>query len=105
MRFKQFIQEQFDYKKEHGHDRVPVGSTEWYFHNYEHGYKHCSGGEKNPYKLVHTKNGHEIDKEYARGHGVNTEPQWFQFTKRNGNGWDLESGKKVSIDVVPKNHK
>ena len=73
----------FDYVKEHGHERVGVGSVEWFFHNYEHGYKHCSGGDANPYELKHWNGkGHVIDKEYARGHGVNRKPTWFHFIKK-----------------------
>jgi hypothetical protein len=99
------IAQSFNYKKEHGHDRCQVGSVPWYFHNYEHGYKHCSGGNANPYNVKHWENNpniHAIDKEYARGHGINRNPTWFQFTEKLGDGWwDLDSGKEISVTDVP----
>ena len=72
----------------HGHKAVSVGSNEWYFHNYENGYKHCKGGGSNPYELKHDKNGkHLINKEFARGHGRNRKPTWFHFKESTNNGW------------------
>ena len=61
--------EKFNYSEYHGHDKIDYPSILWYFHNGEHGYKHCKGGKLNPYKVTHYKNYHGIDKKYARGHG------------------------------------
>jgi len=96
------IQEKtYDYMKDHGHERAKVNSVIWYFHNYEHGYKHCKGGMKNPYEIEHYKNIHIINKQYARGHGQGRKPQWFKFTKKVKSGWELESGIKISLNQVP----
>jgi len=95
-----------DYVGIHGHDKCETGSNEWHFHNYEHGYKHCSGGEKNPYEVKHFDKKHGISKEYARGHGRGYEPQWFHFTNSLGDGWyDLASGSKVEVEKVPESFK
>jgi len=95
-----------NYKLIHGHDRVKINSIEWYFHNYEHGYKHCTGGAKNPYTVDHFGKMHGIDKQYARGHGIKRKPQWFKFTKKIKSGlWDLSSGTPIDIKGVPKNFK
>lgn len=100
------LTEQFDYKKEHGHDKVEIGSVLWYFHNREHGYKHCKGGEKNPYEIFHISGKHGIDKVFARGHGANREPQWFNFVKKlTDELWEVESGEKIDINDVPKRFK
>lgn len=101
-----YLQDQYDYKKEHGHDRVKINSVLWYFHNYEHGYKHCKGGKKNPYEIGHHGRTHTISKQYARGHGTKRKLQWFKFNKQVKPGWwDLESGVKVSLDQVPSTFK
>jgi len=102
MKFKE-IYEQINYKEIHGHDRVESNTVEWYFHNYEHGYKHCIGSEKNPYKIKHINGKHGINKKYARGHGINSNPQWFKFTKKlDDRWWDLSTGKRIEISEVPK---
>jgi len=109
----QLVYEAINYQNIHGHDRVKSNSIEWYFHNYErepgqkNGYKHCKGGKQNPYSLDHYKlpNGdiiHVIDKEYARGHGINRKPQWFKFNKKiSSSWWDLNSYEKIKVSDVP----
>ena len=87
MKILQLFVEQIDYVAIHGHERAEVGSPEWHFHNYAShgengGYQHCEGGSKNPYKLKHfPATNHVINKEFARGHGKNYDPQWFRFKK------------------------
>lgn len=101
-----YLQEVYDYKKEHGHNRCKVNSICWHFHNYEHGYKHCKGGPKNPYTISHNNNMlHIITTQYARGHSFKRKPVWFKFTKKIKNGWLLESGKLVNIKKVPNKFK
>ena len=103
--YLKYIQE-FPYVDYHGHDKVKINSVLWYFHNYEHGYKHCIGGQKNNYKIEHLNRKHAIDKEYARGHGIKRKPTWFKFTKKIKSGWwELESGIKIKIEDVPKEFK
>jgi hypothetical protein len=108
----QYINEAvINYKKIHGHDRVKIGSIEWHFHNYEHGYKHCIGSKSNPYEVDHhtLNNGkiiHVISSEYARGHGIKRKPQWFKFNKKIDNiHFDLNSGKKINVVNVPEKFK
>ena len=72
-----------------------------FFHNYEHdseGRRHCTGPVSNPYKIEHVGGKHKITHKYAKGHGKSRKPQWFKFTKRLGNGWDLSSG--VPVDSI-----
>jgi len=105
----QYLKEEVDYKKLHGHDRVEIGSNQWFFHNYEHGYKHCVGGEINPYEVDHhtmpSANGkiiHVINSEYARGHGIKRKPQWFKFVDRIDDiHYKLDSGVKIDVKDVP----
>ena len=87
----------------HGHAHPGVGSTLWHFHNYEHGYSHCRGGGLNPYEIHHQDDGsHAINREYARGHGIDRAPTWFHFSESAGPGqWKLESGRPVSLGDVP----
>lgn len=90
---------EYDYKKEHGHDRAKINTVSWHFHNYEHGYKHCSGSKQNPYDIKHHilkgKLIHIINNKKARGHGINRKPQWFVFNKEIKKGWfHLEKGIK-----------
>lgn len=69
-----------------------------FFHNFEHdpkGRTHCKGPPSNPYIIAHEKGKHKITLRYARGHGRGAKPQWFKFTKRLGNGYDLASGVPV----------
>ena len=88
--------------EKHKHSTPQVGSIEWFFHNQEHELNHCEGGPNNPYKIKHMGNKHGINKRYARGHGIKTEPQWFYFTKRvGGQWWDLSSGIKIDVSEVP----
>ena len=104
-KYLKFIQE-FDYVKKHGHERAKINSIIWYFHNYEHGYKHCVGSLKNNYRIEHFNGEHIINKEYARGHGINRKPHWFKFTKKIKSGWwNLESGIIITLSKVPKNFK
>ncbi len=75
-----------------------------YFHNYEHdpeGRVHCIGAESNPYRIIHKDGKHIINTEYARGHGRGGHPQWFKFTEKLGNGYDLKSGIEVDVSNVP----
>jgi hypothetical protein len=105
IKYLDFIQE-FDYVKIHGHEKCKINSVLWYFHNYEHGYKHCKGGLKNPYKIEHFKGKHIIDKEFARGHGIKRSPSWFKFTKKIKPGWwEVESGVKINLNQVPESLK
>ncbi len=97
-----YLQERFDYAKHHGHEKVKVGSILWYFHNYEHGYKHCEGAKSNPYVIEHHNNFHIISSQYAMGHGIKRKTQWFKFSKKiKPNWWHLESGVEVSLNQVP----
>jgi len=99
---QKYLNELYDYKKKHGHDKTKVGLVLWYFHNYEHGYKHCKGPISNAYEVEHYKNIHIINKEYAKGHGIKRKPQWFKFVKKIKSGWwEVESGVKVSLNQVP----
>ena len=103
-----------NYKTIHGHGKKPAGSVCWYFHNFathgeNMGYNHCEGGPANPYQIKHaTKDGtlgHVINKSYARGHGYSNKPQWWRFTRKLDNGYDLSSGEKVDVADVPKRFK
>ncbi len=97
-----YLQEKYDYVKNHGHNICKIDSVERYFHNFEHGYKHCKGGAKNPYIVEHHGKGHIISTQYARGHGSSKKIQWFKFPKKVKTGWwELESGVKISIDQTP----
>lgn len=69
-----------------------------FFHNYEHnprGRNHCRGPLSNPYIITHEDGKDKISLEYARGHGRAKKMQWFKFTKRLGDGYDLSSGVKI----------
>lgn len=107
-----------DAKKIHGHDKVKAKSVAWYFHNNashgpgghddtqgNYGYQHCEGSESNNYKVKHLGKDHVITKQYARGHGVNTEPTWFKFTAKLKGGWDLASGEVIPVADVPDSFK
>jgi len=103
-----------NYKTIHGHGKKPAGSIAWYFHNFAThgdnvGYQHCVGGDANPYEIKHiTRDGtmeHVISKEYSRGHGYSSKPQWFHFLDKLDNGYDLSSGEKVDVADVPKRFK
>jgi len=104
-----------NYTKVHGHAKERVGSIGWYFHNMAThgnnvGYQHCVGGPANPYKLRHHrvdgKIQHEINKEYARGHGTGNQPTWFHFRRKTDKGWwDLDSAVKVDVANAPKRYK
>lgn len=74
-----------------------------YFHNYEHdpeGRKHCHGPASNPYVIEHVNRKHKINLPIAVGHGKRCKRQWFKFSKKLDNGWDLASG--VPIDAPSK---
>ena len=109
-----------DYEKIHGHDRAAVNTILWHFHNYgqvnedgehahgsstEPGYSHCTSPPSNPWVVFHVGSKHKITSEYARGHGLKYETQWFKFTKKLGNGWDMESEIKVNPEDVPNKFK
>ncbi len=102
----------------HGHKKAKDGSVEWHFHNFaqhgpgghddtsgELGYQHCVGPPSNPYFIKHSGKAHVIDKRYARGHGVKSEPTWFKFKKKIKGGWDLATGEVVEVKDVPKRFK
>lgn len=79
-----------------------------YFHNFEHdpeGRTHCVGPESNSYVIIHENGKHVINTEYARGHGKGNEPQWFRFTNKVGNGYDLASGVLVDVSRIPESGK
>jgi len=104
--YLQYIQERYDYVKEHGHDKCETNSILWHFHNYEHGYKHCEGPSSNPYEIEHHGKIHIISTQYARGHGINKETQWFNFTEEiKPDWWKVETGIKISLDEVPEKFK
>lgn len=76
-----------------------------HFHNHEHdpkGLTHCTGPISNPYSIVAVGNKHKIDLPVAKGHGRNKETQWFMFTKKLGDGWDLASGYKIIPEEAKK---
>jgi len=88
---------EYSYKKEHGHDKAEINSIDWFFHNYEHGYNHCTGSEKHPYDIEHYmlqgKLIHIINNKKGKGHGINKQSQWFKFNKEIKKGWyHLEKG-------------
>ncbi|KKN37979.1 hypothetical protein LCGC14_0758210 [marine sediment metagenome] len=87
----------------HGHENFPVNTVGWHFHHLDHDeLVHCEGGAKNPYKIIHIKKKHGINKEYARGHGINTEPTWFHFEDEiNKTQFDLLSGEIIEVADVP----
>lgn len=69
-----------------------------FFHNYEHdpeGRTHCKSSGKYPYSISHYNGRHVISAKVARGHGKGGREQWFEFTERLGNGYDLSSGVKI----------
>lgn len=118
------VMEALDIKKEHGHQKAKVGNVLWYFHNtgqvnedgdHGHGsdfkpsYNHCVGGPANPYEIEHKGSGkmlkHKISKQYARGHGFELEPTWWEFPDKLDNGWEVETGKKIDVKDVPKSFK
>ena len=76
----------------HGHPRTPVGSVPWHFHNYEHGYQHCTGSKAKPYNITEHPEGHLIDVPEAVGHGRNRKPIVFRFPKKLDGGYLLEAG-------------
>lgn len=92
---------------EHDHDRPEPGTILWFFHHTDHdGISHCEGGLNNPYHTEHVGKKHVIDKEYARGHGINREPTWFHFTEKMESGkWNMESGEEIPVADVPESFK
>lgn len=69
-----------------------------YFHNYEHdseGRTHCKSSGKYPYSIEHKGGKHVISAKIARGHGKGGKEQFFEFTKKLGNGYDLSSGRRI----------
>jgi len=69
-----------------------------FFHCYEHdpeGRTHCTGPASNPYVIEHVDGKHKISLPVAVGHGKKLEREWFRFTERLGDGWDMASGVKV----------
>ncbi len=69
-----------------------------FFHNFEHdpeGRKHCTGPASHPYRVKHVGGKHVITHRFAKGHGKGRKPQWFKFTRKLDNGYDLTSGIKV----------
>jgi hypothetical protein len=89
------LNESAKYEK-HGHKRSKTGSIDWFFHNYEHGYKHCSNDYDIKHLIIDDKIKHGINKKYAIGHGYKRKKQLFKFTKKINKSWyDLESGIKI----------
>uniref|UniRef100_A0A6H2A3A3 Uncharacterized protein n=1 Tax=viral metagenome TaxID=1070528 RepID=A0A6H2A3A3_9ZZZZ len=81
--------------------RKYTGPTQ-FFHNYEHdpeGRTHCLGPPSNPYAIIHKDGKNLINTEAAKGHGKTGEPQWFKFKKVAG-GFDVSSGKAISVEEV-----
>lgn len=82
-----------------------VGSIPWHFHNKEHGtLKSCTGprtfkGTPQPeYQITETEGGqHLIDQPQAVGHGRKRKPVMFEFQKKVGDRWLLESGEKIAV--------
>ncbi len=71
---------------------------EQFFHNFEHdpkGLNHCHSAGNHPYQVHHFGGKHVITGKVARGHGRGCKPQWFRFTRRLSDGWDLASGVKI----------
>jgi ubiquinone/menaquinone biosynthesis C-methylase UbiE len=103
------INARYDYEGKHGHDKCKVNAVLWFFHNYEHGYKHCKGPKTNSWIIKHVKVNkklrHVITSEYARGHGIKYKTQWFKFKKKYKNAWFISSGVKVSLKDVPDKYK
>ena len=74
------------------------GNVAEFFHNFEHdpkGLNHCHSAGNHPYTIQHLDGKHVISNRIACGHGRARKPQWFKFTRRLGNGWDLASGMKI----------
>ncbi len=73
-----------------------------FFHNFEHdpkGLNHCCSAGNYPYTISHLDGKHVITARIACGHGRGRKPQWFKFTRRRGNGWDLSSGVRIERPV------
>ena len=69
-----------------------------FFHNFEHdpkGLNHCHSAGNHPYTIHHENGKHIISARIACGHGKGCKPQWFKFTRRLGNGWDMASGVRI----------
>jgi len=74
-----------------------------FFHNYEHnpsGLNHCKSAGNFPYTIEHVKGKHKISHRLAIGHGIGCKPQAFKFTKRLGNGYDMASGVKITMQEL-----
>ena len=100
--YLKYLEEGYDYVKKHGHNRCKINSICWYFHNYEHGYKHCKGAPSNPYEIKHHNKIHIINKQYGRGHGLKKKTKWFKFVKKVKPGWwELETGTEIPLNKVP----
>ncbi|KKN65717.1 hypothetical protein LCGC14_0478560 [marine sediment metagenome] len=84
----------------------PVGSIPWHFYNKEHRkLRPCTGprtfkGTPQPkYKITEVEKGqHLINQPRAVGHGRKRKPVMFEFQKKVGDKWLLESGKKITKD-------
>ena len=77
-----------------------------YFHNFEHdpeGLNHCHSDGDHPYTVKHENGKHIISHSVVRGHGRGGKPQWFEFTERLGDGYDMASAKR--IDAPPPQRK
>lgn len=76
-----------------------------FFHNFEHdskGLNHCHSDGDHPYTIKHKKGKHIISNNIARGHGRADKPQWFEFTVRRGDGYDMASFKLIDAPPVQK---
>ncbi len=72
--------------------------VEPHFHNFEHseaGTTHCHSEGKHPYEIKMVNGKHKITAQVAQGHGYDNEPQWFVFTEKLGDGYDLAAGIKI----------
>ena len=73
-----------------------------FFHNFEHdpeGLNHCHSDGDHPYTIKHENGKHIISHSIVRGHGRARKPQWFEFTVRLGDGYDMASGNKIEAPL------
>ena len=69
-----------------------------YFHNHEHspdGLNHCHSDGQYAYRIRHEDGKHIISSQVVCGHGRGNKPQWFRFTKRLGDGYDMTSAVRI----------
>lgn len=69
-----------------------------FFHNHEHspdGLNHCHSDGQYAYRIRHEDGKHIISSQVVCGHGLGNKPQWFRFTKRLGDGYDMTSAVRI----------